>query len=467
MGLAWGGLMKRLNSLFKFAKFLRATPEGREPQFIIENRLLFHALANYTTRSEITYRYWGVVTQGAETWEDLKEKIQKFLDQKELRNDIIVYRSGSTRDRKLSTGEEIEGWNGINLEVVKLVNTLLALVARIYITAEFKLKDPTVDKEYQVEGQEFVEIKNWAINLQKKITTYEEEYTRRTDAFGAHYVLNAYKGIVLNMSNPTGEVKSHPQKFARPGAEFIGNNNKPNDDKSEYYGDGIKAEGRRDDKSGVILPIHEVNQFGEYIQDIIDQRDKFGDIPKDPRKFKKPRKLKNHEDIIDYPSYVELLENVGKDWKGLAEDIRYGLHHPMSRIVRNYTDALGKGNYYQWNDDKIPFTDSPSLENFALDMRALADPGLNKYWGRLKFDIPTELGGIPYENPYPVLSSLGLRDFLDIGMDLDIKPPALAARYKQYYPADSKAFKKDLDRGLYIGIRLSQTKEAQQKPGEG
>lgn len=448
--LGFGGLLKRLNAIGKFARFLRPLPEDREPQFIIENRLLFHALANYTTRSEITYRYWAVVKQGGAVWKELEDQIQKFLDQKELRHDIIVYRSGG----RLSTGQDIKGWNGINLEVVDLVNELLASVARTFITVQFGLKDTKQDN-YHVEASEFATIKDKVIHILKNISSWEEEYKRRTGAFGAHHVLNAYKGIILNMSNPTGEVKEHPQKFARPDGEFEGG--------LGYYGRSLTAEGVT--RSDLVIPVHEVNQFGEYVQDIVDQKDKFGNLP-DPREYKKPRKLKNRNDIIDYPSYIELLDNIGKDWKGLAEDIRYGLHHPMSRVVRNYTEALGKGMYYQWRDKDIPFTDPPSIQNYALDMRALADPGKNMYWGRLRFDIATELGGVPYENPLPVLSSLGLRDFLDVGIDKDVKNPDKATEYKKIYHVDSGVFEKDLERGLFIGTTLAEAKK-QQPGGQG
>lgn len=459
--LAFGGMLKRLNAIGNFARFLRATPEGREPQFFRENRLLFHAIANYTTRSEITYRYWSVVKQGSAIWKDLEEQVSKFLDQKELRHDIIVYRSGG----RTSNGEEVEGWNGINLQVVDLLNDILKIIARIYVTAEFGLKDTSDngDKGYQIEGSEFVNIKDRANIILSKIIRQEEEYKRRTKAFGAHHVLNAYKGIILNMSNVTGEVKEHPQKFARSGAEFEGNEVRSDGTAiSGFYGPAFKAGGKIE--SEILVPIHEVNQFGEYIEDIVAQKDMFGKL--DPRKYKKPRKLKNPNDIMDYPIYTGLMDNIGKDWKGLAEDIRYGLHHPMSRVVKDYTEALDKGIDYKWADNKVPFTSSPSLQNFALDMRALADPGKNLYWGRLKFDIATELGGIPPENPYPILSSLGLRDFLDIAIDRDMKDHAKAAEFKDKIPADSGVFEKDLDRGLYIGMKLSQAK-AQREQGGG
>src|SRR3989344_5191437 len=110
--LAWGEIKKRLNAISGSAKYKRETPFGREPQFFRENRLLFHAIANWTTRSEITYRYWAVVKDAGKMWLKVKDDISEFTDMEKLRKELITFRSGGKYQ-----DQQIEGWNKLNLQV--------------------------------------------------------------------------------------------------------------------------------------------------------------------------------------------------------------------------------------------------------------------------------------------------------------------------------------------------------------
>ena len=77
-------------------------------------------LANFTTRSEITYRYWGFVEQAKRVGTQILNKMGVFTyDQKTLRQDIIKARSGGVT----SQGAHLDGWNKLNIEVVDLVNS--------------------------------------------------------------------------------------------------------------------------------------------------------------------------------------------------------------------------------------------------------------------------------------------------------------------------------------------------------
>ncbi len=448
--LTWGGLKKMYNSMIGSAKFLRETPAGREPQFFIENRMLFHALANYTTRSEITYRYWALPKQAAKLWDRLKDQISEFLDRDKLRSEIIMYRSGGLRN----TGEVINGWNKLNLEVLGIVNRFLNTVARIQFSTEFRVKD---ENAYSIDYQDLTDIQTAAIRLLERINEDYNHYKKRLDAYGAHYALKASKDIIVNMANPTGDVLEHPQKFARPDAEYDigGQGNKP--DKA-----GIDAEG---------LPSDEVNQFGEVVADIVEQKDSFGSLPADPREYHRntPRKLKNPSDIIDYPSFVQFLDNVSKDWKGLAEDIRYGLHHPQSRTHTAYLSALDRGIYYEKRDAEIPQLNPPSTEDWAIDMRALADPGKNVYWGRKYFHsdtTPISPENIPPDNPLPIFSALGLKKFLIEASLKDNIDRAKTIEFLNKYHADSAVAEKEFPTkkiGVYLGEEAARAEREERR----
>ena len=463
--LGVAGAKERINAIIKNAKFLRESPEGREPQVFRENRILFHMLANFTTRSEITYRYWGFVEQAKRVGTQILNKMGVFTyDQKTLRQDIIKARSGGVT----SQGAHLDGWNKLNIEVVDLVNSYFELTFWVYVSALFNFKDRTA-RNFKSEINEYNRsISTSALNIEQKIETSRTHYNLMTNAFGGHHVLNAYKGIILNMTNVTGDVLEHYQKFARPDAEFEGN---PRGRDIGFYGLSFKAEGRRDPQTRIILPIHEVNQFGEYIQDITDQRDKFGNLP-DPRDYKKPRKVKP-EDIIDYPDYTTLMANVELDWKGLAEDIRYGLWHPESRTFQMYAQSLSKAIYPEWADEQIPIVgatgrieSSPSTGDEAFDMRALANPGLHPYWGRKTFDAEAPPGkNDPFHNPFPGVSSLGLVKYLEERVGLDMKDKAKAQEFMNKYHRDSAAPKKVTVRGevkVKIGTRLGLTQQETQ-----
>ena len=461
--LVLGGLKERWNAITKNARFLRDTPEGREPQVFRENRTLLHALVNFTTRSEITYRYWGFVGQGKTVGDQVLNKMGVFgYDQKTLRQDIIKARSGGVT----SQGAHLDGWNKLNLDVIDLVNEFLELTYWIHVEVLFGFKEPTDHRDETIQYNEMIDK---AQGLLTRIETSRKNYKLMTTAFGGHHVLNAYKGIILNMTNVTGDILEHPQKFARPGAVFIGNDNKPRDDKSEYYGDSFEA-GYKIDVKGLKVPIHEVNQYGEYVQDIVDQKDASGDLPSDPRNYKKSRKVKPN-DIIDYTDYSALMSNVELDWQGLAEDIRYGIWHPHSRTYQMYKKALANAIYPDWADDQIPIDKiltSPVSGDEAVDLRALANPGKNDYWGRITFDAgePPKKDD-PKHNPFPGLSALGMKKYMQERVRLDMKDKAKAAYFMSTIPADTAATKKVVKGKTVevpIGGRLSEGVEEASKP---
>ena len=174
LGLA--GIKKRINAIINQAKFYRETPEGREPQVFRENRILLHALANYTTRSEITYRYWGFVKQGKRIGTDiLKEKIKKHTDQKLLRKDTIVTRTGGVD----SEGAYFDGWNALNLEAVDLVNEFFKVLYLTYISASLKLKGTG---NYKNEDRLALGIQSLANDVRTKIISNRQHYKERMDA---------------------------------------------------------------------------------------------------------------------------------------------------------------------------------------------------------------------------------------------------------------------------------------------
>ena len=454
--LGYSGLMERVNTIIKEARFLTSDPENREPRIFKRYRLLLHALVNYTVRAEITYRYWGFVKQAKKVGTDiLKTKIKHHTNQEGLRKDIIATRSGGVTEE----GAHFEGWNRLNLEVVDLVNEYFHILNLTLISAKFGLKKTD---EYQVEDAMLEALETRADDLKIKIGSNLKQYEERMEAYGGHHVLNAYKNIILSMTNVTGDILTHPQKFARPDAEF---------DMSNQTGKPTKA-----GKDAMGLPTDEVNQYGEVIADIDKQKEsnKFGDIM-DPRSYKRPRKVKPH-DIINYPNFTKFITNIEHDWKGLAEDIRYGLSHPDSRTYKMYEEALNKGTYPEWADDQIPLTingvklsNSPSTGDEAFDMRALANPGLNVYWGRKFFDerspSPPERTD-SFHNPYPLISSLGIEKFLLHRVEIAIKNQSIVKKWLNILPADSAASEKvivgeevKVPIGIRLGEKTSESKE--------
>ncbi len=464
--LGVGGLFKRLNTILRFTNLLRSNPKGREPQIFRENRLLIQACANYTTRSEITYRYLRGVEEGLNYGREFAPKIGKWYDAKRLRHDLIAYRSGDGTKETLE-GEKPIGWNRMNLEIVDLINRYFELIMRIYISATLKLKGPRGTAKFKGEAAELKALEARSTEIIREINTLMEHYKVRIESFRYHHVLNGYKLIALNMFNVTGEWYENPLKFAKPEAEFQGNEEARNEKPAVtgYFGPSLVAGGKMEGKMKV--PIHQVNQFGEFVEDIIKQKDPItGDI--DPIKYKKPRKLKNPEDIIDHPDFVNLMTWLTHDWNGLAEDVRYGLHHPKSRTFTAYEHAIKKKLYPEYADESIHSTGVPTKQDQAVDMRALADPGLNKYWGRKWYyaqTVPPGPDTVPPENPLPNLSSLGIKHYLQTRIELDMRDKEEAHRYMMKIPADTGVPRKEY-RGkeviAKVGGTLAQKTASQQ-----
>lgn len=462
---AMRGLKKRFNALIRSGKFLEDTAKGQEPLVIQENRLLFHMLANYTTRSEITYRYWGFVKQAKRVGTKvLAEIIQKHVDQEALKNDIRATRSGGTTEE----GAHFVGWNKLNAEVVDLVNEFFETLYLTYLAFNLGFKEEPKNEFYRYESTKLEAIHSRASNLLTELHSNREQYKQRMKAYGGHHVLKAYREILLSMTNVTGEVLQHPQKFARPDVKF---------DMGDQTGKP-KVAGK--DARG--YPTDEVNQFGEVIADINEQKknnrsiyDKFGDII-DPRLYKRPRKVKP-EDIIDYPDFTTFVANIELDWKGLAEDIRYGLWHPDSRTFEMYKQGLAHGVYGDYDDARIPLTiaghkltNPPYTGDEAIDMRAMADPGKNVYWGREMFDerspSPPDKNN-PFHNPYPLVSSLGAKKYLQQRVYLGMKDKASAVEYLNRYPADTGAPEKVME-GKEVITRIgTRAGVGVEKPKEG
>ena len=275
----------------------------------------------------------------------------------------------------------------------------------------------------------------------RELTEAHSKYKERTRAYAAHHILRAFKGVVLTMSNVTGDILEHPQIFARHGAEFIGNDNKPRGDANTYYGDGFEAKSIAIE--GIKVPIHEVNQYGEFVEDINKQKNMLGELPPlHSTQYKKPRRLKNIKDTIDYPHFIKLMKNIELDWRGLAYDIRWGIYHPKSRTAMSYLEGLKENKYPEYRDEDIHFINAPSTGDPALDLRALAYPGKNEYWGREKFDDLEP----PFTNPFPIVSSGGLRTFLKERIEGDLRDKDLAHKIMKGMPADTMAFEKVIEK---------------------
>jgi hypothetical protein len=452
--LAKGGLWKRLSVMFPERKLFRSVPERREPQVIRENKHIFQALANYVTRSEITFRYWSVVKTGIEVARKLyTDEIKEFHDKNILRKEIIAYRSGGDIDLGNRT-LTVEGWNRLNVQVVDMINELYGLMTLSHISSQYELKPAG---QYQVEAARFIEIEKRAIELKIKIETENNQYKRRLKAFGAHNVFQVYRDIILDMANPTGEVEEHPFKFARPGVEFNMGDFTPHHPVTNPTG---KKSHATKDENGLG---EEVNQYGEVVADIKEQKDELGRIkmwnPNGNYIFKRPRRVKNAEDIMDFPDFLTFLTYLNADWKGHAEDIRYGLHHPKSRSHSTYVESFrSKKMYPEWDDENIPFTNPSTKEDPALDLRAMSDLSRNNYWGRKHyFDIDTERG-IPRDNPFPALSSLGLTHYLKFRIEQEIPDEQEREKWLYKWPGDSGVPDKKLPNEP-VGVRLGEAKK--------
>lgn len=428
-----GGAKKRLNAVLPFIKLMRDAPEGREPQVLIENKHIIHANVNYTTRAEITYRYWAVVKEAVKTGEKIVPIISKFTDPSLLRKDIIIFRSGDG-NKKTSDNQMPIGWNRYNKEVIKLVNDYFRITARTYLTANYRLK-PT--SKFKTEAVEFENLESRALALAREMEESYEKYKVRTEAYKSHHILRAFKGVILTMSNVTGDVYENPQIFARPGAKIV----------DGETGRQLRDVAGKEYVGRMEVPTTQVNQYGELAGDINAQKDDFGDLPHPygtavkPR-YRKPRRLKNMKDIIDYPHFMNLMKNIELDWKGLAWDIRYGFYHKKSRTAQDYIDALKKNRYPEWRDADIAKSYQLSFTNPAVDLRALANPGFNIYWGRNRFndDEPQNL------NQYPAVSSVGLKRFLKIRIQSDVKNKQRAHEYMEKIPADTEATEKVVEK---------------------
>lgn len=144
----------------------------------------------------------------------------------------------------------------------------------------------------------------------------------------------------------------------------------------------------------------EVNRFG-YDVKMINNRITDNLAPS-PRKLLDPARQSDF-----HLNLIILMKSLGNEWRAFTNDFRYGTYTPNSRVVKDYTDAMTQNIDVHLNDDAVVFNRQGGI---AFDRRALGDPGLWKYWGRIHWY--GDINDVVMNNPYPRLTVLGIQSYL-------------------------------------------------------
>jgi hypothetical protein len=393
--LSWDGVKKKINSITGWTNFRRRTPDGMEPHLFRENKLLLHLNANKIAAIELLTRMRKLVDEGITVSQQMNREMSVHTDLARLKQELREKRSGQNN-----------GWNSANQEVVKLLNQFYQLSLEAVIASKVSLNTDALLSELRTIAT------NASSLASARIQAAHNQYIFRADAVGAHHVVRAYRNIILDLANPQGGgIFEKHYKFARPGAALL-----------RGYGRGAVGAGT------VNASDIEVTQFGEVVQDINTRKDQFGDV-----QGTQPYVRVAANDVIEYQNFASIATHIKNDIDRVIEHYRFGVFNPNSRTIQDYINALSKNIYPEMKDEQIGFSSSPSMQNPALDLRGLANPGKHEYWGRQAFSSAAPL----LSSPFPAISSIGIRDYLLRRLEIDEMNTRLAEEFRQKHKWDT------------------------------
>lgn len=415
---AFADLTKRIFTKLPFLRrsFMRLRNiEGREPEIVFRNRLLFMRLLDQELRFDIFYKKYLYVIDYHNFLKgesSIVGRIPRATSMEDLKKQIIALRS---QKGKLNVGEDVIGedadpntpmpnfigWNYMNKIIVDYMNMLIKFMMENIKKIE---QMPVGDEKERANKNEAIDEFRNRISfigpqqisaITAAIEASKSQYNQRLEVFPHHYMIRAYTLWLLDMFNVSGDA-GHTYLFAREGAEYYDENNSLNKVRDTHT---------------------QVTIFGEFKENL-------------------GWKLKNPKaDTVYFPkgeNMGEIAEYFVRDWLGLIRDLRIGIYHQHSRNVKEYEEAWNEGI---WNDDKIPWDPrGGSNESPAFDLRALANPGLYKFAGKYKyFDMADNVR----QNSDPHISQFGIKQFILRLIERTSRQVSDDKQFLANYPADT------------------------------
>ncbi|MBI3034707.1 hypothetical protein HYY71_00145 [Candidatus Woesearchaeota archaeon] len=385
--------------------------EGYEPKSFRDNRVLLFALMDYSLRLDIFHTKWYAFEKVIiPKMNVLSGKIAKYRNKKQVRRQIRDFRSLEPGDistvRSTPRDEEIPsfGWTVFDKVIVQYMNRTLELMYDAMKVVNTATDERTRITELKNIRTELLRIQSILSNISSAAAKSHNQFYGRVNALG---VLHHIRSKILNiydMHNMMG-VYEHDYLFTRAEAKF-------RVDPYRTYAGTMPA------PRGI-----EVNRFGLEV-DKVNKKD-----PADPpKKLLSPR---NDSEFIE--NFLEMLQNLNKEWKGFVFEFRRGVFSRQSRSIQDYADAFGAKIDVHLNDDAVEFKRQGGI---AFDRRALANPGLFRYWGRMKHNDEGEKA-LPY-SPYPRLTVLGITAYLASVIEAREKGyEAILEEFLGRYPMDT------------------------------
>lgn len=394
------------------------TLEGHLPALYEKNRDLFYDLVHYTTREEVFHNYWTAVEQSGELLLELNAKVGVYQDYDKLKEELNALRFGGNVEAKLVR----RGWNGLNLEVIEMLNSIIIISNRIL--AELG-EASTTEQKIEVLSTYENNVATLSTNLSGISGLLEDYYDKkfypRLGYFGYHKIANALRIYGFDQLNSSGLSLYYPHTyiFCKPNVifkELATGKLIRCQDQQQITIDGIwmddQFENMTDD--GNLMPGYKVKKLADPVKD---------------RKFPNPEQLQKI-----------FATDIFQEWKTFIEDIRFGSLHPNTRTFDVYEHALIE-------DPKViraGFIDDSRVPLYrgkdpAFDLRVRMNPGKFWYKGRRKHDYTIDKAKDDRKNinPYPTMTSFGLRETLKFFIGHRVKEPEIHEMLFKMFPGDT------------------------------
>ncbi|MDP3766253.1 MAG: hypothetical protein Q8R04_07105 [Nanoarchaeota archaeon] len=386
------GILSRIGWL-RDKEFKWRIAPGRELPVFVKNRLLMFILLDmclrldtfHAKRSTIFYNY---IAPNAAV---LHNKVLVAPNTKVALEFMRMYRSSPEPRR--------QGWSYVSARLAEITSEMTKILTKMVIEGRLALREGEID--FTPPLNSFSRFAAEIGGLKSFIDTHYEEFSKRLEAMKALNALKFFKLKNYDMYNVSGKVHAHGFKMVPA---------------------GTIVEDENENESVLDAPT-EVDLFGNVINDRNATLDRFGKPQGTPRRVKKEERIK----ITDYDNVPQMLTWMAQDWDAFVRDFRSGELHEQTRNAEDYIREFANKNF---DDDRI----ERHGKGTAFDLRALANPGSFVYWGRIRLeDTPRD---IPMENPFPMMSSIGLAKYIDNLIRIKMVSYEEAKRFMRVYPKD-------------------------------
>lgn len=463
--LIYNELMMDLNKvlnktqLFRKLWIRRRIPPDRLPDVLRENIVYLFSVSNYLKRLYIMYNKMGQVEKASEVAKQMWHHIGSHTDLRKLGDEIYICRSGGTIGEG---GNIIEvGWFDSYKKIANHINDIIKFLKLYRYHAAIPDRTERIaqtDRDGPIAEDMLIKLNSLKEELDRRLTRYLEP---REKAFGAHQPIKAWKYLVFDQCNPSGEYP-HWYRFIEKGKPLL----EPRA--------GIKP---------VVVPAEsdlEVNLYGEVLIDKQKSKEYLEWIrPWGKVKLEAPKRVDNFDDVYEYyhkpgRSPMDVFRFVLEDWRGFIFDLRYGQFKPWSKSVSEYVNALTTerhdpnrlGRFEFYDEKNIPFHWGwKGAVNPAFDRRAKDDPGFMTYVGRVGFNNEIQNIVDQPQNPYPALSSRGMSLYIPALVKRDVDDIEEAEKAMMHFIKDMGATALAASEGWQVPGALGEREGGEQQRG--